>query len=62
MQVSHFAKKPKTNRFASLKPTNFIFIMEKPNPLMKDKPIIPPTQTGDLRGIRTIFLRIPGRL
>lgn len=55
MQVSHFAKKPKTNRFDSLKPTNFIFIMEKPNPLMKDKPIIPPTQTGDLHGIRTVF-------
>lgn len=45
IQVSHLAKKPKTNGFVSLNPTNILpFLMEKPNPLMEDKPVIPPTQ------------------
>lgn len=57
-------KKTKTNGFDSLKPTDSLpFLMEKPNSLTGDKPIILLTQkTGDLHGIRKFFKRIPGSL
>lgn len=45
MQVSHPAKKTKTNGFDSLTPTDILpFLMEKPNSLVEGKPIIPLTQ------------------
>lgn len=38
-------KKTKTNGFDSLKPRDILpFLMKKPNSLVGDKPIIPPTQ------------------
>lgn len=44
MQVNHLAKKPQTNGSDSLGPTNTLpFLMEKPNLLMENQPIFPPT-------------------
>jgi hypothetical protein len=43
--VSCFPRETQTNGFGGLKPTDiFSFLIEKPNPLVDGKPIIPLTQ------------------
>lgn len=57
MQVSDLTEETKTNGFESSKPTNLPpLLMEKPNPLMEDKPIIPLTRRLEIyTGLRKIL-------
>lgn len=63
MQVSHPAKKTKTNGFDILKPIDILpFLMEKPNSLVENKPIIPLTQDCGFAWHKENFWSLPGKL